>query len=97
LRQEESGLFVNRGSHEETLHIITGNIPPGVAYISIAIGDEGFEVAGEAQSYDGVFAYALALQNQGVFPDIRIRQVDEKGEEGESITFVLEAAAGITP
>ncbi|MFQ5759224.1 MAG: PilN domain-containing protein, partial [Candidatus Bathyarchaeia archaeon] len=60
-------------------------LPSGAYFTSIEIGTDQVTVKGEADSSFTVISYAMALETQGVFSEVRI------GEIGESRSTEAEA------
>jgi Tfp pilus assembly protein PilN len=77
LNSAHESVLGKRGDYTTELELITSMIPAKTYYSAIDINDTEITVYGESDSVFTVTGYAAALQQQGVFQDVRIDQLDE--------------------
>lgn len=92
LKQEHQYILGKRGNLVNNLKLVTNVIPAKAYFTSIEIGTDQITVEGEADSPFTVINYAIALEAQGRFSEVRIANIDEiiKAETtGVSFTIII--------
>ncbi len=81
LRQEQQDILSERGYFTEALGLVTDTLPPQAYFTFMEINADGITVEGRAHNSTAVINYALALEAQGVFSEVRIAGLDAAGAE----------------
>lgn len=71
---------------------VTDTLPPGTYFTSMEIGTDLITVNGEADSSFSVIRYAVALEANGDFSEVRIIEISgSKNTEDEShtVSFII--------
>jgi len=66
-----------RGDFGTGLRLVTGVMPPQTSFTSIEIRPADITLRGETDSVFSVVAYAVALENENKFSEVRITSLDE--------------------
>ena len=104
LETANKDIFSVRGNYNTRLQQVTQNIPQNTSFTSIEIKKDIIVIKGETDSVFTVIEYAMALEAEGIFTQVRVTELDETlitipgTEEDESplpqvnvITFEIEA------
>lgn len=88
LEQEHRDILGKRGDYANTLTLVTDALPSGAYFTSMEIHTNKVTVEGKADSFFTVISYAMALEAQTGFSEVRIAEIDEsnvvEGEEAET-------------
>ena len=77
LQQEHQDILSTKGDFTNNLKLITEALPPQAYFTSMEVGSGQITVRGETDSPFTVISYAMALETQGLFSEIRITEIDE--------------------
>jgi type IV pilus assembly protein PilM len=77
LQEANRGILVTRGDFTGNLNMVTEVLPPGTRFTSIDIDSQAISVKGDTDSVFTAVDYATALENTGVFQEVRIVRLDE--------------------
>jgi hypothetical protein len=77
LEAANRNLLVTRGDFTRDLQVITGAMPPATDFTAMEISSQQATVYGETDNVFTVIDYAIALEATGVFPEVRITELDE--------------------
>ena len=91
-----------RGRYTANLQLVTLTLPPRTYFTSIEIDNDQITIRGETDSVFTAIDYAIALESEKAFSDVRITRLDEAGtllsgtdettttpSEGRMITFEI--------
>jgi Tfp pilus assembly PilM family ATPase/Tfp pilus assembly protein PilN len=78
LESAVQSILGNRGVYSLNLQRITEKLPPQTHFTSIEIGDNAITARGETDSVFSVIEYAIALEGQKEFSEVRITRLDEE-------------------
>jgi hypothetical protein len=92
LQAANRDLLGTRGDFTRDLRLITGALPPATEFSSMEINSQQAKVYGKTDSVFSVINYAIALEATGVFPEVRITELDEATPASNGAD-----AAGSTP
>lgn len=85
LKQEHQYILSQGGDFASELTLVTDALPSGAYFTSIEIGTDQITVTGEADSSFTVISYAMALESQGEFSEVRLAEIGEsKNTEAET-------------
>ena len=98
LKREHHNILEARGDFTNNLELVTSALPPQAYFNSIEIGVGQITVQGETDSPSTVISYAMALEAQERYSEVRITEIDEasttKTESSEA--EVTEAETRVT-
>jgi Tfp pilus assembly protein PilN len=77
LQAANRDLLSTRGDFTRDLRVVTEALPPATEFTSMEINGQQAKVYGETDSVFAVIDYATALEATGVFPEVRITELDE--------------------
>jgi Tfp pilus assembly protein PilN len=77
LQAANRSLLITRGDFTRNLRFVTDTLPPLTYFTSIDVDNRQVTVRGETDSVFTVIDYAIALESEAIFPDIRITELDE--------------------
>jgi Tfp pilus assembly protein PilN len=83
---EQENILAHKGEFTSDLRLVTEALPPQTYFTYINIGKERLEVQGETGTLADVINYALALEAQERFSEVRIMEIDETATEVEQET-----------
>lgn len=86
LKQAHQDILSKRGDFANTLTLVTSALPSGAYFTSIEIVTDQLTVRGEADSPFTVISYALALETQGLFSEVRIVEIGGSKSGGAETT-----------
>lgn len=85
LKQEHRDILSDKGYFINTLSLVADALPSEAYFTSIEIGTDEITVVGEADNSFTVISYAVALEAQGRFSEVRIAGINEsKSTEAET-------------
>jgi hypothetical protein len=77
LQAANRDLLSTRGDITIDLQFVTGALPSSLDFTLIEINSRQVTVHGEADNVFAVIEYAIALEAEGLFPEVRITELDE--------------------
>jgi len=80
LKQGRQSILGKGGNFASNLRLVTGALPYEARFTFVEIGTDEITVKGEADSSFTVINYAMALEEQGGFPEVRIAGIDSSTE-----------------
>ena len=86
LEQEHQYMLTGGGDFANTLILVTNALPPQAYFTSMKIGNDEINLEGEADNPFRVIAYAMALEAQERFSEVRIVRI---GESGAGVSFTI--------
>jgi Tfp pilus assembly protein PilN len=99
LQAANRSLLITRGDFTRNLRFVTDTLPPLTYFTSIEADNRHFTVRGETDSVFTVIDYAIALESEAIFPDVRITELDEAtliipvdnatGEETFKVNYIV--------
>jgi len=88
LKQEHQGILSKEDNFASKLTLVTDALPSGAHFTYIEVGTGQLTVKGEADSSFTVISYAMALESQGVFPEVRVAEIGENRSTEDETTEV---------
>jgi type IV pilus assembly protein PilM len=82
LKQEHQNILNKEGDFTSKLILVTAALPSRAYFTSVEIGSGQITVRGEADSPFTVIDYAVALEIQGEFSEVRIAEINESMSAG---------------
>ncbi len=92
LRQEHQIILGKGGNFTGNMKSVTDALPPGTYFTSMEIGTDLITVNGEADSSFSVIRYAVALEANGDFSEVRITEINgskSTEEESHTVSFII--------
>ncbi len=77
LKSAEQSILGSRGTYSANLQRINAKLPPQTCFTSVEIHDNAIIARGETDSVFRVTDYAIALEGEKVFSEVRITNLDE--------------------
>jgi hypothetical protein len=77
LKAANQSITSTRGEFTRDLQYVTGALPPLTDFTSIEIINKQIMIHGETDSVFTVIDYATALEGNGMYPEVRITELDE--------------------
>ena len=93
LKQDYQYILGKGDDFASKLTLVSNALPSGACFTSIEIGTGQITVKGEADSSFTVISYAMALEAQGVFSEVRIGEIGESRSTGAETTEVESSGA----
>ena len=77
LKQEHQYILSKEDDFASKLTLVTDALPSGAYFTYIEVGTDQITVKGEADSSFTVISYAMALESQGGFSEVRVAEIGE--------------------
>ena len=77
LQRGHHTILVNRGDYAGILNLVTGALPAEAYFTYLDLNAERISVGGKADNPFTVISYAIALETEGEFSEVRITEIDE--------------------
>jgi len=97
LRQDHQYILNKGDDFANKLTLVSNALPSGAYFTSMEIGADQLNVQGEADNSFTVISYAMALEAQGVFSEVRIDEIGESRSteaettevESSGVSFII--------